>query len=394
MSANNSDDDFSEKTFVTQSVTVKIKHNLLFKAPACLVIIAGPQDVIGRQYPLEKERMVLGRLPSCDISIGEVSISKQHALFEMKNNAVYLTDLGATNFTYVNEINLPPQTVRELKNDDQIRTGNLILKFLARGLISETSEKARMQSELKTARSVQENLLPPQAWAQYKGLHIAGRYQTATECGGDWWWHWSTKTKAFALIADATGHGAGAALITSAARAAVGVIEEDDTANIEKVYLTLTTAINKCANGQLLMSAFLVEADFETRKLRYINASHLPAVALPRKLANIKWNQLIFVSEPVSPTLGSENKEFIVGEGSIPSTGMRLMLLTDGLVERRMANGEPMKEREFNNMLIQTHNENLISPRQFLDTLFTKSDQRAGGVSQDDDITAVVLDFD
>jgi sigma-B regulation protein RsbU (phosphoserine phosphatase) len=53
-------------------------------------------------------------------------------------------------------------------------------------LMSETAEKARMEGELSTVRTVQETLFPP-AQSQFGPIRIAGHFEPASECGGDWW---------------------------------------------------------------------------------------------------------------------------------------------------------------------------------------------------------------
>ena len=63
-------------------------------------------------------------------------------------------------------------------------------------LLKETAEKARMESELLTAHTVQETLFPP---SHFKNdiLEIMGFYQPASECGGDWWFYNQKENKTF-----------------------------------------------------------------------------------------------------------------------------------------------------------------------------------------------------
>src|SRR5205823_2940179 len=91
-------------------------------------------------------------------------------------------------------------------------------------LMSETAEKARMQSELATVKTVQETLFPA-SQSQFGPIRIKGHFEPASECGGDWWNYSRVEDKIFLWIGDATGHGAPAALITGAACSAAAVIE-------------------------------------------------------------------------------------------------------------------------------------------------------------------------
>lgn len=85
----------------------------------------------------------------------------------------------------------------------------------------------RVESELETARRVQHLLLrePP---ASAAGLDLAVSYVPAGETGGDWigFLHHEGRGEVELLIGDVTGHGLGAALITSGASAAVSAIDE------------------------------------------------------------------------------------------------------------------------------------------------------------------------
>jgi serine phosphatase RsbU (regulator of sigma subunit) len=358
----------------------------------CLVLISGCERNVGRQWLLNKPKMTLGRSRHSDIHVDAASLSKSHAQFQITAEGVTVTDLGATNRTSVNGVKLESMKAYPLKNNDQIRAGGLMFKFLQKGVVLETVEKARMQSELEVARNIQANLFPKENEAHYGKLKIGGRYRTATECGGDWWWHWKHGHRAFAIIADATGHGAGAALVTSAARSAVATMEDESGVDIGKVYSQISKALHKCAGGALTMSAFLIEVDLKTFKLRFINASHPAPIWLAKDSDNLSWNALPLLRGQLSPVLGSSDQKYDVGEFKAPK-GARLILPTDGLAERQDAKGQAISERQFHMSLIAAHREAGRDQAAFLDALLQKSDELVLGAAQTDDITVVALDF-
>lgn len=61
---------------------------------------------------------VLGRGSSVDLSVDHVEISRRHALFTLKDNHVYLSDLGSTNKTRVDGVVIQEQR--------EVGTGNLL----------------------------------------------------------------------------------------------------------------------------------------------------------------------------------------------------------------------------------------------------------------------------
>lgn len=119
-----------DKTEVAESDTLKLRLEDAKSAPPVLVVISGKP--LGKSFTLEKERVILGRDLTADISIGETAISRKHTEFVIANSAVTVRDLGSTNGTYVND-----QRIEEkiLEDGDLIRAGNTILKFLREGKI-------------------------------------------------------------------------------------------------------------------------------------------------------------------------------------------------------------------------------------------------------------------
>ncbi|HVK62190.1 MAG TPA: SpoIIE family protein phosphatase [Bdellovibrionales bacterium] len=390
MSAGDDDEQF-EKTNIFSSNTKEIDVSSGLQIPPCLVLLVGPADLMGRQWILNKTELLLGRNPTADIHLAEASLSKMHARIHFSNNKATITDLGSTNKTLVENQALTPNVAHPLKNNDQIRAGGLVFKFLEQGIVSETVEKGRMETELAKARTLQASLFPVHPEVSYEWLQVGGAYRSATEIGGDWWWHWSCGGKVFALVGDATGHGASAGLITSAARSAVATIEDDPELTIERAYAVLTKAIQKCSGGRMAMSAFIVEIDLQSRALRYINASHLAAILLPKDAKDLSWKSLESLGDPVSSPLGTGLAKVSVGQ-CLVNEGARLVLVTDGLTERKTIAGEPISERAFGTMLIHAHTANLDSLHGFLASLMEQSD-KASSSTLEDDITVVALDL-
>ncbi len=86
----------------------------------------------------------------------------------------------------------------------------------------------RIESELETARNVQQLLIQDPPSAKVAGLDLAVSYMPAGETGGDWlgFLHHEQREELSLLIGDVTGHGLGAALITAGAASAVATIDE------------------------------------------------------------------------------------------------------------------------------------------------------------------------
>ncbi len=91
----------------------------------CLVVINGLD--LGKRYPLAQTSMLIGRSSKTDIQIDEDSISRNHALLINDGSNYIVRDLGSTNGTYVNDVQISEHALRD---GDQIRVGRTIFKFL------------------------------------------------------------------------------------------------------------------------------------------------------------------------------------------------------------------------------------------------------------------------
>lgn len=97
---------------------------------SCLVTIYGRD--LGKQYPLNKEEIVIGRGDDNDIVLDMDNVSRRHAKVVSRKEGYFVEDLGSTNGSYVNDDEVKS---RQLMNGDLIKIGGAILKFLQGGNI-------------------------------------------------------------------------------------------------------------------------------------------------------------------------------------------------------------------------------------------------------------------
>lgn len=79
------------------------------------------------EFPLEKERMTIGRRPGNDIHIDNLAISGEHATIVAVGNDVYLEDRASTNGTVVNGRAIKKHM---LQHGDVIELGKYQLKYI------------------------------------------------------------------------------------------------------------------------------------------------------------------------------------------------------------------------------------------------------------------------
>jgi sigma-B regulation protein RsbU (phosphoserine phosphatase) len=195
--------------------------------------------------------------------------------------------------------------------------------------------KAKVEEELKVAAAVQESLIPP---PEYRDDHfeIIGSYQSASECGGDWWGFFRIKNKLCVMIADATGHGVPSALITASARSCFSVLAK---LAREKEYFTLNPGemmsytnrvVFDAAMTKIMMTFFIGVIDLDAKTITYANAGHNPPWLFRKNGEKYQLKSLV----PKGTRVGEREESGAYEEMSIPiDQGDILFLYTDGLTE-------------------------------------------------------------
>ena len=95
---------------------------------AALVIRAGGGRV-GESFPLDGDRITIGRRPDCAVFLDDVTESRDHALLVRRGGDWHLDDLGSLNGTYVNRHRIE---THHLQDGDELQVGKYKLTFLSR----------------------------------------------------------------------------------------------------------------------------------------------------------------------------------------------------------------------------------------------------------------------
>jgi hypothetical protein len=95
---------------------------------AALVIRSGGGRA-GESFPLEGERLTIGRRPDSDIFLDDVTVSRDHALLVRRGDGYYLDDCGSLNGTYVNRHRIESH---RLSDGDELQIGKYKLAYFSR----------------------------------------------------------------------------------------------------------------------------------------------------------------------------------------------------------------------------------------------------------------------
>jgi ribosomal protein L40E len=93
--------------------------------PALIVRAGGGRA--GETFPLEHERITIGRSPDCEIFLDDVTVSRKHAVIAKKGDDFRIEDEGSLNGTFVNKKRVE---AADLENGDELQIGKYRLTYL------------------------------------------------------------------------------------------------------------------------------------------------------------------------------------------------------------------------------------------------------------------------
>lgn len=186
----------------------------------------------------------------------------------------------------------------------------------------------RARQELELARTIQSDLVPNRP-PHVPGYGLAGRMRPADEMSGDYFDFFVTSDGKLAMaIGDVTGHGVGAALVMTTARAALRAFCEDDSSP-GRVLARVNRHLVASTNDMLFMSLFLGVVDLASGELRYCNAGHPSPVQLCGATGAVTDLRVTGVALGVDEDSDYDEDSVVVGSGD------SLVMFTDGLNEIR-----------------------------------------------------------
>jgi len=91
-----------------------------------VLVIRSGGGRVGESFPLDGDRMTIGRRPDSDIFLDDVTVSRDHALLVRRGGDLYLDDLGSLNGSYVNRRRIESH---RLEDGDELQIGKYKLTF-------------------------------------------------------------------------------------------------------------------------------------------------------------------------------------------------------------------------------------------------------------------------
>jgi serine phosphatase RsbU (regulator of sigma subunit) len=193
-------------------------------------------------------------------------------------------------------------------------------------------EAARRRKPTTAAAEIQQNLFPPRI-ARIAGAQLAGVLLPSYEVGGDWFDFVENRDGAWVAIADSAGKGPTAAGLGATALGALRAARRSGD-DLVHALLTMDETVRQLGNPDFHVTALVSRWRAATATLTWINCGHPPAYLVD---PNGTLNELVGTTHPALGA-GPPDPDYQPDERQLHS-GERLILLTNGITERRMEGG-------------------------------------------------------
>lgn len=254
-------------------------------------------------------------------------------------------------------------------------------------LLDDAISKAELERELNVAREIQSVLVPGPGVHQAPGIEVAGYYEPASVCGGDFWdFAALPRGRASILIGDVTGHGVPAAMLTATAKASVDTLRQVHGENLQvaETMRVLDRVIRDAGRNTFFMTAAVAVVDHAQQTLFFAGAAHPPGLLLRWTESGMKVRRLTSRGNRLGDddTRGFEARRVRVESGDV------LVWYTDGLTEAVDADGAQFGTRRLLRLLSRL--ESSCHVEEVIATVVEELRAFRNGAPLEDDVTLVV----
>ena len=280
------------------------------------------------------------------------------------------------------------ETWIDIPNEDEL--GDLAASFnemavaVKRGR-EEALARERLESELATARKIQERLLPEEM-PQIAGFEIAGTSLPSQQVGGDYFDFLDIGNGKLGIaIADVSGKGIPAALLMANIQASLHA-QAVESGNVAELASKMNDRLVRSTGSNMFATFFYGILDRTQSVFTSTNAGHNPPLVL-RANGNIERLEAGGLIIGFLPDQEYKQESVSIGPGDI------IVLYTDGITEAAGPSEELISENLFGEeRLIEVIKTSRTLPAKEIQTAILRAiTDHTAGVRQSDDITLVII---
>jgi sigma-B regulation protein RsbU (phosphoserine phosphatase) len=248
-------------------------------------------------------------------------------------------------------------------------------------LLKHYVEKQRMQEELAVAQKIQQSLLP-RGMLQAPGLDVFGLSVPCEETSGDYFDYIRRPGGRLGfVVGDVSGHGIGAALLMSTARALLRAFAAGD-APVQEVVTRLNRFLSDDVETGRFMTLFYGEVNLRERTLSYVRAGHNEPLVYRREKDTFEE-----LAEGGIALAMMEDFEFEAAGPVQLEKGDLLFMYTDGIVEAMNPAREQFGMDRIRDMLRAGRD---LPAREIAERVRAAVRNHTGSDLREDDLTLVV----
>ncbi|MBN1346935.1 MAG: SpoIIE family protein phosphatase [Phycisphaerae bacterium] len=283
------------------------------------------------------------------------------------------------------------QLVRSGRQDPRIpseRTHDEFESLIARfnEMVDGLGERDRLQQSLVLAHEIQRHLLP-QRTPELAGFDVFGDVRYCDETGGDYYDFIDvmdvSPTRAAVAVGDVSGHGIGAALLMTSARAALRSFAHDHRRPIDEIMADVNAHLARDTARGRFMTLLYVVLDAQARAFHYASAGHDPALWYHAKTSEI--DRLDSTGIPLGIDLDARHGQ--VGPLDL-DPGDVLVMSTDGIREARSPDDEIFGLERLGNVIRSNAD---CSAKEIHQAVIDAVDAFQSGTPPDDDISLAII---
>ncbi len=258
--------------------------------------------------------------------------------------------------------------------------------------VGEVQRRSQLEAELNTARLVQQTLMPADQVQLGSLLEVRAFFQTASECGGDWWSCYQLpEGRQLVLVGDVSGHGTASALVTALAKGFCDAAVCEPSFSSTKLLERLDALLAGVSHGtQRAMSLVVALFDPQACTCEISSAGHPPVHWVSRQAdGSTKVTALAGCGDLLGVARAQDQKAQFMTIVRHYQPGDTWVLYSDGLVEVKSPEGQQFGNGRLARMLrTQAPTASAQQTRDAIQSAFTKF---VGSSLPDDDVTVVVV---
>ena len=242
-----------------------------------------------------------------------------------------------------------------------------------------TTQKERIESELRIARDIQMSMVPG-VFPQHEGLDMYASMTPAKEVGGDLYGYVLQGDLLYFCVGDVSGKGVPASLFMAQSAqlfrtlATEGMIPTD-------IAFRMNNELSEGNDRNMFVTMFIGLLHLDTGRLDYCNCGHNPPVLVDDRQASA-FLEIKHVNQPLGLMEGIP----FVGDTVSDIRGRQLLIYTDGLNEAENRQYEQFGDKRLLELMACN-----LNSHEVVEMLKKAVDQHRNGAEPNDDLTLMCL---